>query len=167
MSPLIVLVGIPGSGKSTWARQFVQTHPRYRIISTDQCRATLFGDEATQGPWSQVWQQVLASLHDGFEAIAQGQLDGLIYDATNASRRQRCAAIAAARQLGFAPITLYWFDVPLELALQRNLTRSRQVPTEVIERMHRQLQGAPPDPSDGGNQVVRLTPKDVDRLAES
>jgi predicted kinase len=101
----------------------------------------------------------------GIDEIAQGQLDGLIYDATNASRRQRCAAIAAARQLGFAPITLYWFDVPLELALVRNQERSRQVSTEVIERMHRQLQGAPPDLADGVDLVVRLTLADLNQLA--
>jgi predicted kinase len=101
----------------------------------------------------------------GIDEIAQGQLDGLIYDATNASRRQRCAAIAAARQLGFAPITLYWLDVPLELALVRNQGRLRQVPAEVIERMHRQLQGAPPDLADGVDLVLRLTPADLNQLA--
>ncbi|NJL49286.1 MAG: AAA family ATPase [Leptolyngbyaceae cyanobacterium SM2_5_2] len=159
--PLIILAGIPGSGKSTWANQFIQVNPRYRVVSTDQCRATLYGNEATQGHWSQVWSQVLVGWQRGLEAIAQGQLDGLIYDATNTSRRQRCAAIAAARQLGFSPITLYWFDVPLELALSRNQNRSRQVPAEVIERMHRQLQGAPPAQADGAEGVIHLSLADL------
>jgi predicted kinase len=155
--PLIVLVGIPGSGKSTWGRQFCAACPRYQIVSTDQIRATLYGDEAIQGDWSQIWARVLQEWQRGYGAIAAGDLDGLIYDATNARRRDRRIAITVARELGFAPIAIYWFDVPLALALARNQARSRQVPTEVIERMHRQIAGAPPGVEEGVDQVVRLT----------
>ncbi|MGB3202900.1 MAG: AAA family ATPase [Nodosilinea sp.] len=154
--PLLMLVGIPGSGKSTWARGFVAVNPRWQIVSTDNLRAQLYGDEAVQGDWRQIWRQVIAQWQQGAAAIARGELDGVIYDATNARRRNRREAIASARQIGFTTITLGWFDLPLSVALERNRGRSRQVPIDIMATMHRQLQGAPPAVSEGVEQVLRL-----------
>ncbi|PZU98530.1 MAG: AAA family ATPase [Leptolyngbya sp.] len=151
-----MLVGVPGSGKSTWARDFVLANPRYRIVSTDALRAQLYGDEAVQGDWLRIWQQVVIQWRQAIAAIYQGELEGVIYDATNARRRHRREAIATARQIGFAPITLVWFDVPLSLAIERNRGRSRQVPADIIATMHRQLQGAPPSLQEGVDRVLVL-----------
>ena len=153
---LLMLVGIPGSGKSTWARDFVLAQPRYQIVSTDGLRAALYGDEATQGDWGQIWQQVLAQWRGGVAAICRGELDGVIYEATNARRRHRRATIAAARNTGFTTITLVYFDLPLSLALARNQMRSRQVPADVIATMHRQLRGAPPSVQEGCDRILVL-----------
>lgn len=154
--PLLMLVGIPGSGKSTWARDFVLANPRYRIVSTDALRARLYGDEAVQGDWLRIWQQVMTQWHQAIAAIHQGELEGVIYDATNARRRHRREAIAAARQAGFSPITLVWFDMPLSVAIERNQGRSQPVPVDIIAAMHRQLQGAPPSLHEGVDRVLAL-----------
>ncbi len=160
-----MLVGVPGSGKSTWARDFVLANPRYCIVSTDAIRAQLYGDAAIQGDWLRIWQQVIAQWQQAIAAIHQGSLAGVIYDATNARRRQRREAIAAARQTGFTAITLVWFDVPLSLALERNRGRgaevgpggrSQPVPADIIAAMHRQLQGAPPSVQEGVDRVLIL-----------
>lgn len=156
--PLLLLVGIPGSGKSTWAQEFVSAHPRYRIVSTDVIRAELYGGEAVQGDWRQIWDRVIAQWQQGIVAIRRGDLDGVIYDATNARRRQRRQAIAAARQMGFSSITLVWFDLPLSVALERNEMRSRQVPPEIIAAMDRHLRGAPPSTAEGVERVLALSP---------
>jgi predicted kinase len=111
--PLLVLVGIPGSGKSTWANDRVASG-RYHLVSTDAIRAELYGSEACQGDWRQIWQRVLVQWHQGVAAIYRGDLEGVIYDATNARRRHRREAIAAARAAGFDTITLVWFDIPLD-----------------------------------------------------
>jgi predicted kinase len=153
---LLILVGIPGSGKSTWARDFVLAQPRYQIVSTDGLRAELYGDESIQGDWGQIWQRVLTQWREGVDAIRQGALDGVIYDATNTRRRNRRGAIAAARRVGFTAITLVYFDLPLSLALDRNRMRSRQVPPDVIATMHRQLQGAPPSVLEGCDRILVL-----------
>lgn len=156
--PLLMLVGIPGSGKSTWAADFVASHPRHRLVSTDNLRAALYGDEAIQGDWRQIWQRVLTHWREAIEAIGRGALDGVIYDATNTRRKNRRGAIAAARSVGFTAITLVYFDLPLSLALERNQERSRQVPADVIAAMHRQLQGAPPSVQEGCDRLLVLGP---------
>lgn len=133
----------------------MEAHPRYRIVSTDAIRAALYGNEATQGDWAQVWAQVLSQWREGVLSLHQGDLDGLIYDATNARRRHRREAIAAAREVGFTAITLVWFDLPLSIALERNQGRSRQVPPDIIAAMDRQIQGAPPSLAEGADQIIR------------
>ncbi|MBE9137556.1 AAA family ATPase [Nodosilinea sp. LEGE 07088] len=155
--PLLLLVGIPGSGKSTWARA-VAVSGRHQIVSTDAIRADLYGSEACQGEWRQIWQRVLDQWHQGVAAIHRGGLEAVIYDATNARRCHRQEAIAAARTTGFDAITLVWFDVSLSLALARNRSRSRPVPEAIIATMHRQLQGAPPSLLEGVEDVIRLRP---------
>jgi predicted kinase len=155
------MVGLPGSGKSTWVGQFLKAHPDYRSVSTDDCREQIYGDAARQGDWRQVWACVQTKWHQGLEAINQDTVAGLIYDATNARRRHRREAITAARQMGFAPIALVWIDMPLSLALERNRQRLRQVPAAVIAAMHRSLQGAPPALADGADYLVHLGNSDL------
>jgi predicted kinase len=152
---MLLLVGIPGSGKSTWAASLAADR-RYCHVSTDALRAELYGEASIQGDWRQIWRRVLEQWQEGAAAIAHGQLEGVIYDATNARRRHRREAIAAARNLGFSPITLVWFDVPLGVALERNRGRSHPVPDDVIAAMHRQIQGAPPALTEGVQRVIRL-----------
>jgi len=87
--------------------------------------------------------------------ISSGKAKAAIYDATNVLRKSRREAIALARTTGFTHITGVWFDLPLEVCLQRNQQRDRQVPSEVILQMNRQLQDAPPDLRDGLDYLIR------------
>jgi predicted kinase len=124
------------------------------LISTDAIRAQIFGDEAIQGSWLKIWLEVRSQFQ---QAAANPEIDFAIYDATNAVRKQRRAAIALARKSGFTHITGIWVNPPLEVCLERNRTRSRQVPEAVIHRMARRLYGAPPSIEEGLNEVITLS----------
>ncbi|OZH52882.1 ATPase AAA [Hydrocoleum sp. CS-953] len=152
MTRLIILIGLPASGKSTLAKKILTRYPQCQLVSTDAIRAQLFGDEAIQGPWLQVWQQVQQQFH---EAVSQTSL--AIYDATNAQRGGRKEVINLARETGFSHITGIWLDKSLELCLQRNKQRKRQVPEEVIIKMYRQLTDAPPSCEEGLDELKRIT----------
>ncbi|MGL5081517.1 MAG: AAA family ATPase [Microcoleaceae cyanobacterium] len=154
MTALIVMIGLPGSGKSFLASQLVsQIYPHYCLISTDGIRVKLFGDEAIQGSWLKIWQQVHAQLQQSVL-----QVPGAIYDATNVQRRQRREVITCARTLGFRRIIGVWLNTPLDLCLERNQQRDRQVPEEIIFRMHRQLIGALPSLAEDFDSLVILQP---------
>lgn len=155
--PLLLLIGLPGSGKSTIAQLLQALSPDMGLISTDQIRADLFGDAAIQGPWPLIWQAVEVQFQKAVLHIQQERQSGVIYDATNAARRQRRRVIALAQQVGFTEITGLWFDTPLPLCLARNQARSRQVPVEIIAKMERQLQGAPPDLDEGFDRILQCT----------
>ncbi len=154
--PLWLIIGLPGSGKSTWARRFQQAGPEIAYISTDQIRGELFGDEAIQGSWPQVWQRVQQDFQIVVQQTDEGQVSGALYDATNVQRRGRRRVIQAARSSGFTRLQAVWLDVPLATCLERNQRRARQVPTDIINAMSRQLAGAPPHPDEGFAAVYRL-----------
>ncbi len=149
---MILLIGLPGSGKSTLAQSLLVLNARRRLVSTDAIRAELFGDEAIQGAWPLIWQRVEQRWR---QATAVG-LD-VLYDATNTVRRQRRRTLGQARRLGFGRLVGWWLDVPLTVCLQRNQQRTRQVPEAVIQRMHRQLSGAPPTLAEGFDGLIRQT----------
>ena len=153
---LWLLIGLPGSGKSTWAKAFRATNAPIALISTDQIRGELFGNEATQGPWLQVWATVVERLQQTAQQTQAGQLRGAIYDATNAQRRGRRQVMRQAQAAGFTRLLAVWFDVPLAACLTRNQQRSRQVPPAVIQTMARQLDGAPPHCDEGFDAVYQL-----------
>jgi predicted kinase len=149
---LLLLIGLPGSGKSTLAKHLLVDCPKIHIISTDTIRGQLFGSEAVQGPWLVLWREVLRQFR---ETVAANNV--AIYDATNAQRRQRREVIASAREIGFTHITGIWVDTPVWLCLARNKKRQRQVPEEVIFRMHRQLRDAPPSLEEGLDDLRRFS----------
>ena len=155
------MVGLPGSGKSTWVQRYVRRRPSYRVVSPDDIRKRLYGDAAIQGEWRDIWQSVIQQLREGRQAIAQGQASGVIYDATNVRRRHRREFVQMARRYEFAPVVAVWVDTPLATCLVRNRARSRQVPTEVIEKMHRQLTAAPPTQAEALDQVYRVEPPET------
>jgi predicted kinase len=144
MAKLLLLIGVPGSGKSTLAKQLLTECPQRQLISTDAIRRQLFGDEAIQGPWSLIWQEIQRQFR---LAIAKDAT--AIYDATNAQRHQRREIITFARDIGFTQIVGIWVATPLWLCLARNKRRKRQVPEEVIFRMYHKLKDAPPSLEEG------------------
>ena len=160
-APLLIMVGLPGSGKSTWAKRYTRGYPSYQIISTDDIRRQLYGDAAIQGEWRDIWRRVIQQLSEGYQAITQGQASGVIYDATNVRRRHRREFVQTARRYGYRPVVAVWMDVPLATCLMRNRARSRQVPTEIIEKMYRQLTAAPPTQAEALDQVYRVEPPEA------
>jgi predicted kinase len=127
------------------------------LISTDAIRAQLFGDEAIQGSWLKIWLEVRSQFQQAATAIAANEIEFAIYDATNAVRKQRRSAISLARKSGFTYITGVWVNPTIEICLERNRKRSRQVPEEVIHRMARRLYGAPPSFEEGLDEVVTIS----------
>lgn len=149
MTKLLLLIGLPGSGKSTLAKQLLRQCPQKQLISTDVIRGQLFGSQAIQGPWLLIWREIERQFQ-------QATMAGIttIFDATNAQRRHRRETIELAREIGFSHITGLWVRTPVWLCLARNKKRERQVPEEIILRMHRQLQDAPPSLNDGLDQLI-------------
>lgn len=158
MPRLILLIGLPGSGKSTLARRLLQERYDRRLISTDDIRSRLFGEESIQGPWSKVFAEVGRQFRQSVQQIQQGEVSEVIYDATNAVRKQRRQAIVLARVSGFTHITGLWLNTPLWLCLQRNRDRDRQVPDEVIDRMYRRLSAAPPSEQEELDWMIEICP---------
>lgn len=127
----VILIGIPGAGKSTLAEKFKYTHC---ILNPDSFRKKLWGSESVQGPWGDVLMEMVAK--------SQSEPDKpILIDATclHKARRKELLNYFATKTARWG-WTAIWFDCPLEVALDRNSKRARQVPEDVIRRMHSQLE---------------------------
>ena len=133
MPAVYILLGVQGSGKSTWA-QANAAKLSAEVVSSDAIRNELESQgrraDAANG------DVVFAIFNARLERML---LDGkdVIADATHARKTWREPAARTARRLG-AKIIGVWFDVPLAVCLQRNAARpgggwgDRVVPEEFL-----------------------------------
>jgi predicted kinase len=130
---LILLVGIPGSGKTTYAEKYIKENPNTVHLSSDKIREELWGNEATQGDNSEVFS--LMQYRD-IDALNNGQ--SVVYDATNITRKDRSYIIALCPK--FAKIECHIIWASIETCIERDAARERTVGKEVIDRMLKRFQ---------------------------
>ncbi|MEY3404409.1 MAG: hypothetical protein RLZZ86_4031, partial [Cyanobacteriota bacterium] len=99
--------------------------------------------------WPLIWQEIERQFQ---QAINLDQ--GVIFDATNTQRKNRREVITLARDFGSTHITGIWLRTPIWLCLARNQRRIRQVPEDIIFRMHRQIRDAPPSLEEGIDELI-------------
>jgi polynucleotide kinase-phosphatase len=128
---LVVLVGISGSGKSTFARRhFAPT----QVLSSDAFRAMVADDENDQSATADAFEllhQVAA------KRLRAGRLT--IVDATNVQQFARAALVKIARDHDVLPVAIV-FDVPEPVCWQRTQARpDRTFGRQVLRRQHHDL----------------------------
>jgi predicted kinase len=134
---IVVLVGLPGSGKSTWLeRQGIVG------ISSDWIRRVLADDATDQTIHARVFLTMRYLLR---HRLAIGRPVSYV-DATHLTPEERRPYIQIGRWYSCDVEALY-FDVPLEVCRARNLRRDRVVPDEAMARMAAKL--VPPDVAEG------------------
>ena len=133
----VVLIGVSGSGKSTFARKHFKST---EILSSDYCRGLVSDDENSQ-----------AATKDAFEVLhfiarkrlAAGKLT--VVDATNVQPESRKSLVEIAREFHCLPVAMV-LDLPERIAHDRNKTRpDRDFGPHVIrqqsQQLHRSLRG--------------------------
>ena len=125
---LIVMCGLPASGKSTYSEWLAKSGVFQRVCP-DLIRKDLYGDENIQGDG----KKVFSTAH--YQMATIGNLRGnVVFDATNIDRKTRKDLVKKMRP-HFDIIICKWFSTPLLLCKLRNAKRERQVPEEVLDSM--------------------------------
>lgn len=151
------LIGIPGSGKSTIAAQWLQHDPTLMVICPDEIRDRLYGDPIIQGDWSAIRKEIQLQFE---QAIAAQR--PLLYDATNVKRTWRKDLIRTRPDLRWMAWQL---TTPVKVCLERNAHRDRQVPMDVIIDYAQILHQEPPQTSEGFDAVHEV-PLTADQQVE-
>jgi predicted kinase len=154
MAKLLVnylLIGPPGIGKSTFARQRVVRNPNLQLISTDQIREQLYGHAEIQGVWEEIEPIIRAQT-----SMAIAQHKPVIYDATNCNRTDRIAFLQNFTQFPHIFWVALQLQAPVSLCKQRNRQRDRKVPDYIIDTMAYQLQTELPTCTEGFRRILRV-----------
>lgn len=148
---IVLLVGIPASGKSTLAAA-LQARGFY-CLSRDRIRAELTGDETDHDHEYEVTRRFNARLHSLLRTKRC-----IVVDTTNVCSDHRWAVLRPAGRHGYNGRYLIHLDLPLRTCLKRNLLRERNVPPEVLINMHRRLHHGDDYPGPGEGQLLKLRP---------
>ena len=138
---IVVLVGLPGSGKSTYLEQRGVT-----ALSSDAIRQLLADDVTDQTIHGRVFSTLRYLVR---QRLAIGRPVTYV-DATHLTPAERRPYVKIAQKHG-CQIEALFFDVPLEVCLDRNRTRPRVVPEDAMRAMAAKL--VPPSVDEGFGRV--------------
>src|SRR6202040_1573690 len=126
---VVLAIGLPGSGKSSWFK-------RHNIVplSSDMVRSLLFDDVREQRFQDLVFSNLRSMLKA--RLIAKRPINYV--DATNLTPHERQSWVKLGHDYGYEVQAVY-FDVPLEVCLERNQRRDRVVAEDVMRRMSAKL----------------------------
>ena len=151
---LILLCGIPGSGKTFYAEKIKDSYSYIVHLSSDAIRKELYGDESIQGNPSEVFSlmqnRAIEFLNNGYDVI---------YDATNITRKDRASIIAKCPKVAHIECHIVW--APIEICIERDASRKRTVGKEVIDRMLKRFQA--PYYDEGIDEIEVILPENFNQ----
>ena len=149
---VVLAIGLPGSGKSSWFK-------RHNVVplSSDMVRSLLFDDVREQ----RFQDLVFSNLRSMLKARLIAKRPMNYVDATNLTPQERQHWIKLAKDYNYE-VHAVFFDVPLEVCVERHQRRDRVVPEDMMRRMAAKLK--PPAFQEGFAKitVVRVKKKDAE-----
>lgn len=146
----IIMVGPPGCGKSSIAKKIADTYSNFVIVSPDNIRKELFGDESIQKHNDEVFAVVYKRLST---YLNEGR--NVIYDATNCRTTYRFKILDICKPIAKKIICLV-STVSMSECLRRNEMREYKVPENVIERMYINYTRHSPTIFEGYDAIIRF-----------
>ena len=138
---IILCVGIPGSGKSTFCKNQVLADSRNCWISSDNIRKELLGNESDQSQGNRVWRK----FYEDVETAIFMEYENVFVDAVFIDRRSRKMMMKTIQKAVNTKILIgkveptviaLVFQVPLWKATWRDLWREKKVKFKVIKKFY-------------------------------
>ena len=147
---VVLAIGLPGSGKSSWFK-------RHSVVplSSDMVRSLLFDDVREQ----RFQDLVFSNLRSMLKARLIAKRPMNYVDATNLTPQERQHWIKLAKDYNYE-VHAVFFDVPLEVCLERHQRRDRVVPEDVMRRMAAKLKAPAFEEGFAKITVVRVKKKE-------
>jgi predicted kinase len=147
---VVLAIGLPGSGKSSWFK-------RHNVVplSSDMLRSVLFDDVREQ----RFQDLVFSNLRSMLKARLIAKRPMNYVDATNLTPQERQHWIKLAKDYNYE-VHAVFFDVPLEVCIDRHQRRDRVVPEDIMRRMAAKLKAPAFEEGFAKITVVRVKKKE-------
>lgn len=131
MSKLYMTKGLPGSGKTTWAHEFLERNPNTVLVSKDDLRATMFNSAWTKGR-----EKEILAVRDFIVTQGLQLKKNVIVHDTNfvPKHEQRLREIAKLSDSDFEIVD--FTHIPVAQCIEQDLRRPDSVGEKVIKQMY-------------------------------
>ena len=147
---VVLAIGLPGSGKSSWFKRH-NIHP----LSSDLLRQLLFDDAQEQ----RFQDLIFSNLRSMLKARLIARRPMNYVDATNLTPHDRHSWIKLAKDYGY-DVQGVFFDVPLDVCMERHQRRGRVVPEDIMRKMATKLKAPTFEEGFSKITVVRVKQKE-------
>ena len=149
---VVLAIGLPGSGKSSWFK-------RHNVVplSSDMVRSLLFDDVREQ----RFQDLVFSNLRSMLKARLIAKRPMNYVDATNLTPQERQHWVKLAKDYNYE-VHAVFFDVPLDVCIERHQRRDRVVPEDIMRRMAAKLKAPSFQEGFAKITVVRVKKKDAE-----
>ncbi len=134
MVELVINRGIPGSGKSTFARLWVSVRAKRVRVNRDDIRMQAYGVEFGLP----IDENVVTEIQDSMIRAALKSGNSVIVDDCNIEQKYINRFAKIGHEFG-ADVRINQIDTPLATCIERNANRERFVPEDVIRKMHKRM----------------------------
>ena len=141
---LVITVGLPGSGKSTYLARL-----GVNAISSDEIRRLIADDPHDQTMNARIFAVIRYLIRQRIAA----RRPVTYVDATHLTPWERAPYVLLAQRYGCTLEALF-FDTPLEICIARNKSREREVPEEAIRTMAQKM--IPPSKDEGFAEITTI-----------
>ena len=126
MGTMICLAGMPGVGKTTWAKEFMRRHPDYLYFSPDAYYERINGDDTKRDHTFEIWMAMFRDIH-----TAEMNGDNILIDSDNLTYAQRNQWIEWFPN--FDNYFLLYMEEEFDVCMERISKRRRTIP-EIVMR---------------------------------
>lgn len=143
---IMMMVGLPGSGKSTFAQNIITDTGKPIIHSSDALREELTGDVNNQDNNVDLFNELHKRIKDD---LRNGK--DVVYDAINISKKRRTAFLNELKNIDCIKICVLVMT-PFDKCIEFNANRERVVPEDVLHKMIRNW--CPPSTNEGFDSII-------------
>lgn len=144
MKKLILMAGVPGTGKSHWAKRYAQEHPNTYVIDTDETRKRLTGSYLIfTKPVSIAWDEMIREANEIFEKEDECTV---IIDSTFLDDERRIYYLDRLKGYDYLEHFMVKFhDYSIVYKNNKNRIQEKWVPEDVIDDMIKRYKNPSPE----------------------
>ena len=162
MAKLIVLSGVPGSGKSYFADAFRKSVGGHvYVVSSDALRYEVTGNQQNLEEDKLMWKMFYGMAH--VYAMDKGGI--CILDATNSVCKYRVNIIAPFRKL-YDEIVLVAFDLEKDIVRTQNMNRLFPIPPDILEDLMQKYEYPNEQDEEFFDEVIFIKDHNIDPVIE-